>query len=380
MKKAVVLGMILLALSCMAYAEGVTVGFDFGRTQFVVAQAAMGSGAFSGTPTDLYQGWVPGSGTFPTIHRYDMQFAWSTDKVGINMTAYIGNGLMTTNWVNMYGTLKLMPDLFTMYIGRFEGDGWDHFRADSAHPIHDVDNSSVGRFSGWGIILDLMPKDMGFDAAVFVKTLDPTSTTPVGGNQLLADQMHNYGVAASYTVPNMVKLTAGSTTFSTAPFADRNVFGRVELLMVPNLTLWDDFWYAGFDQPVTYTKYSDELALQYKMDALTIVFAGFYQANAGGTILGVAFPAGQIAGSDVTILKFYPEVYYNLGAFTVGLYFGYQSITSSALSNGVGIMDLEPYIKINDFNLRISFHYFNATQGSDALGGWEIPIIIDWGF
>ena len=35
MKKAVVLGMILLALGTFAYADGgVTVGMDFGRTQF----------------------------------------------------------------------------------------------------------------------------------------------------------------------------------------------------------------------------------------------------------------------------------------------------------------------------------------------------------
>jgi len=69
MKKAVVLGMILLVLGCMAYADGgVTVGMDFGRSQFVLAQGSSASGA------PITEGWAPLSGTFPTVQR----MTWSS--------------------------------------------------------------------------------------------------------------------------------------------------------------------------------------------------------------------------------------------------------------------------------------------------------------
>ncbi|MGA2642819.1 MAG: hypothetical protein ABSG21_18160 [Spirochaetia bacterium] len=368
MKKAVVLGMILLALGCMAYADGVTVGFDFGRAQFVLAQANSTT-----LPTDTMQGWSPLSGTFPNTQRYDMQFAWTNDHVGINMTAYtepygqminkIAQSGIGIDWVNMYATFKLMPDMFSAYLGRFQGDGWDHFRMDSDHPIHDVDNSSVGRFNGWGMILDLMPKDSGFDAAVFLKTLDPTLNGANGGDTTLANQASQYDFAASYTVPDLVKFTAGSTTFGYWPTPQRNVFGRVQVLMVPNLTLWDDFWYRGFDVSPSLTIYSDELAATYNMKPITIVFAGFFQGD-------------NTSGTSVTTWTLYPEVYYNMGAFTLGLYAGLTGNSTSG--SGIGYQ-VEPYVKLNDFGIRVSVHYIgNSASGSNST--WEIPVIVDYGF
>jgi len=302
--------------------------------------------------------------------------------MGINLTGYmepyaqmiVNPGLngIGIDWVNMYGTLKLVPDMFTAYIGRFQGDGWDHFRMDSDHPIHDVDNNSVGRFSGWGMILDVMPKDSGFDGAVFLKTVDPTIAGANGGNITLANQASNYAFAASYTVPNLVKITGGSTTFGTYPTPQRNVFGRVQVFMVPNLTLWDDLWYRGFDiTPSGITIISDELAATYKMDALTLVFAGFYQSTSNGN-------------TTISDFKLYPEVYYNMGMITLGLYAGYEMDMVTNVSNNGSIIDVEPYVKLNDFGLRVSVHYQSKTTvvGGNAttVGTWEIPVIIDWGF
>ena len=130
------------------------------------------------------QGWVGPTGQFPTGQRLDMQFAWSNDHTAINITDYVTNGgNRRSQIVNAYGTLKFVPDMFTVYIGEFNGDGWDHFRLDSAHPIHDVNNNNVGRFSGWGAILDVAPKDTGFEAAVFAKLGDPSTT---GRSSMLA--------------------------------------------------------------------------------------------------------------------------------------------------------------------------------------------------
>jgi len=329
-----------------------------------------------------------------------MEFAWSNDHVGINMTAYTqpfmqmltqqkGNNLagIGIDWVNMYGTLKLVPDMFTTYLGRFEGDGWDHFRLDSDHPIHDMDNNSIGRFVGWGMILDLMPKDSGFDGAVFLKTADPTSVAlQTAVNQYtFAQSATDWEIAGSYTVPNTVKISAGSTTFSTYSSyyagSERNVFGRVELLMVPNLSLWDQTYFAGFDvHPKTMTIYSSELGLDYNMKPVQFILAAFFGQNAtdGGADFGTSATSLFVlnGGKNYTNWSLYPEIIYNMGAMSLGLYGG---IGGNNISGSGIAYQVEPYVKLNDFGLRISFHYL-GNSASGSLSTWEIPIIVDWGF
>jgi hypothetical protein len=394
MKKSVVLGMILLALGVMAYADGVTVGLDFGRSQFNIASGSSASGA------PINQGWVGPAGLFPTGQRLDMQFAWSNDKVGINITDYVTNGGSAADTiVNAYGTLKFVPDLFTVYIGEFNGDGWDHFRYDTAHPINDTNNNNVGRFGGWGAILDVMPKDSGFEVALFAKLRDPTST----GTQTIQEALSQYNVAASYTVPNTVKIGVGSTTFANAPysneaaddlaaqiaallknpaltpaelaalaapgFSERNIFGFVQILMVPNLTAWDNIYYAGFDAPSKTTIVSNLLGLSYDMKPLTLILAGYFGKNA---ITGTP----DYSGADYTSWAVQPEVIYNMGAMSLGLYASVAGISTS----GSGIAyTVEPYVKINDFGTRISFRY-SGNSASGSISTWEIPVLIDWGF
>jgi hypothetical protein len=367
MKKAVVLGMILLALGCMAYADGVTVGLDFGRTQFNLASNTGVANA------STYQGWVGPTLQFPTGQRIDFQFAWSNDHTGFNITYYMMNSNLTPTAkdafgnlygiVNAYGTLKFIPDMFTAYIGEFNGDGWDHFRWDSAHPIHDTDNSSIGRFSGWGAILDLMPKDTGFEAALFMKTADPTIAFQAADT--IMSVVNQYGFAASYTIPNLVKVQAGSTIFGTppTPVDNRNIFAGVQLLMIPNLTAFDSFWYAGFDKATAQTIYSDELAFSYDMKPLTIIFAGYF----GGS---------NATGTSINTWSLAPEVIYNLGAFSLGLY---ANIASSTAASAPITYQVEPYVKLNDFGVRISVMYAGSTL-SGAVSSWEIPVLIDWGF
>lgn len=386
MKKAVVLGMILLALGTFAYADGgATVGMDFGRTQFNIANGQTGSGA----NTAINQGWTGPEGLFPTGERIDFQFAWSNQYTGINATFYIGNGYGTPAAgypnlfvQNLYGTLKLVPDMFTAYIGEFQGDGWDHFRLDSNHPIHDVNNSNVGRFGGWGAILDLMPKDTGFELAVFAKLAAPTATTSYL-DYTIQQQLTNYAVAASYTMPNLVKVMAGTNTFATfsgkGGSSERNVFASVQLLMIPNLTLWDEFYIAGFDiDPNPYTIYSDELAAQYVMDKLTIVLAAFFGGNSAGG--SPDYPGAKslrfLSGGDYTAWAVSPEVYYNVGVATVGLY---GNVAGTSISNSGIAYAVEPYVKLNNFGLRLSFLY-SGSSATGAISTWEVPVLIDWGF
>ena len=385
MKKAVVLGMILLALGVMAYADGVTVGMDFGRTQFNVASNNGQSGA------DIMQGWTGPTNQFPLGQRLDFQFAWSNDHTGLNFTYYLMNawGLPPTvkdqagnlmGIVNAYGTLKFIPDMFSVYIGEFRGDGWDHFRLDSAHPIHDVDNNSVGRFAGWGAIFDVAPKGSGFEAAMFARLPDPTTQT-YATLQTISEATSQYDFAAQYTVPNTVTIGAGSTTFAFAPSSERNVFVQGQLLMVPNLTIFDNFYYAGFDaRPKKLTIFSDELAFSYDMKPLTIIFAGFFGGNSSGGSpdYGTALTSLYVANGNknYTGWALDPEVIYNMGAVSLGLYASISGVSVSG--SGIGYQ-VEPYVKLNDFGCRISFLYAGSTL-SGTKATWEIPVEIDWGF
>jgi hypothetical protein len=351
MKKAVVLGMILLALGTLAYADA-SIGFGWGRTTFTVA-------ANSGE--QILSGW--GINDFPSAPRENLDIAWSGDHTAFHLTGYLDGTVLS--WVGIYGTLKLMPDMFSVMIGRFDNDGWDAFRKTSPHPIRDVNNNNVGRFNGYGVIFDLAPKDSGFEAAVMYKTGDPTTGALIGGTERIMQTLNNTNVGASYTVPNTVKIVAGSQTEGTLYTPNRNIFARVELLMVPNLTAWADVRYAGFDaQPDAVSNINAELAGAYDMKPLTIVLAAVFGSN-------------DVAGTSVTSFGVVPEVYYNMGAFTVGVYGNVMVGDSSAISDTMS-WAVEPYVKLNDFNTRISV---NITKASDkGQPNWEIPIMIDWGF
>jgi len=356
MKKAVVLGMILLALGTLAYAEGATVGFGFGRTTFTVAQGFSGTGA----PVDIMQGW--GISDWPPSTRQNLDLAWSGDHTAFKVTGYLEGTVIS--WVNIYGTLKLMPDMFSVMIGRFDGDGFDAFRKTSPHPLRDVNNGNVGRFSGWGIIADVAPKDSGFEAAVMYRTEDPTGAAVDGAPGIAANVASNVNLGASYTVPNLLKVAIGSDKDTLWPAPGRNIFGRVEILMVPNLTLWADVAYSGLDLPSPApTVIAAELAAGYDMKPLTIAFAGKF-TSANNTV------------TTVNVWEVYPEVYYNLGAFTLGLY---AAVSGSDVANsGIGYA-VEPYVVLNDFNLRVSFMYAGSTA-TGAISEWRIPVIINWGF
>jgi hypothetical protein len=352
MKKAVVLGMILLALGTLAYADA-SIGFGWGRTTFSIASGSSVSGS------DIYSGF--GGGTWPPAPRENLDIAYSGDNTAFHFTGYLDGTVLS--WVGIYGTLKLMPDMFSVLIGRFDNDGWDDFRKTSPHPLRDVHNGNVGRFSGYGVIGVLAPKDSGFEAAVMYKTGDPTTGSSIN---TISGVAKNTNVGASYTVPNTVKVVVGSTTGALDPLpVDRNIFGRVEVLMVPNLTLWADVKYDGFDFTPAVSNISAELAAAYDMKPLTIVFVGLYSSV-------------DVAGTKINAWGVVPEVYYNMGAFTLGLY---ANVSGTDVANSGIAYSVEPYVKLNDFNLRVSVMYSGTTAAAPLnISTWEIPVVIDWGF
>lgn len=348
MKKALIALLALACLSALSYADGVTVGMDFGRSQFILASGS------SVANSDILQGWANGTNTtWPNGQRMDIQLAWSSDHAAVNMTGYVMNS-SAIDFVNTYGTLKVVPDMAKIMVGRFQGDGFDAFRHDSPHPIHDMNQGNVGRFGGWGIIADVAPKDSGFEAALGIMAPKPDSAIQVP----IADAVGNYDFAASYTVPNLVKISAGTTMFNQHVYPvdatpSRAIFAAVDLLAVPNLTLWNEFYYMGIDQNPAPTIFGNELAAQYVADKLTAVIAVLYASNT---------PNGS--STTASALGVYPEVYYNLGMLTVGIYGGYSMVMLTNVTNNGSVIDVEPYIVLNDFGVRLSFHSTRTTATS----------------
>jgi len=358
MKKLLVVLLALTCLSALAFADA-SIGFGFGRTQFSVASSDSVAGS------DIMQGWSGNGNSWPPLPRENLDIAYSSDHAGFHFTGYLNGDVLT--WMGIYGSLKLMPDMVTLLIGRFDNDGWDNFRISSPHPIRDVNNNNVGRFNGWGVIIDVAPKDSGFDAAVMYRTDDPMVTP----QDTLSRTMINTLVAASYTLPGLLKVTAGST-IGTGPIGagavvlgapNRNIFGRAQLLMIPNLTLWADVRYDGFDQTPAVSNINAEVAAAYDMKPLTIVVAATYGSN-------------DILGTKVNDWAVYPEAYFNMGALTLGLFAGFGG---TDIANSGIVIQVEPYIVLNDFNLRVSFDYKTSTA-TGAISTWEVPVLITWGF
>ena len=65
-----------------------------------------------------------------------------------------------------------------------------------------------------------------------------------------------------------------------------------------------------------------------------------------------------------------------MGMLSLGLY---ANVGGSSVANSGIAYEVEPYIKLNDFGLRVSFDYKSSTA-SGALSMWAIPVLIDWGF
>jgi len=354
MKKLLVVLLALTCLSALAFADA-SIGFGFGRTQFSLASSSSATGA------DIVQGFAGNGDSWPPAPRENLDVAYSSDHAAFHFTAYLDGTVLT--WPGLYGTLKLIPDMFSLLIGRFDNDGWDTFRMTSPHPIRDVNNANVGRFNGWGAILDVAPKDSGFEAAVMYKTGDPTA--PGASQDTLSRTMVNTSIAASYTLPGMLKITAGSQ--NTALYTPaRNIFGRVQVLMIPNLTLWVDARYDGFDLTPAVSNINAELAAAYDMKPLTIVLAALYGSN-------------DVLGTKVSAWAVYPEVYYNMGGLTLGLY---AAVMGTDIANSTIGYEVEPYIVLNDFNLRVSFNYVSPIGNTavTTITRWEVPVLITWGF
>jgi len=361
MKKAVLLIAALLMVGSLAFAAP---GFGiWGRTEFQLA------GGMEGDDT-IYQGWGP---TWSSIGpRMGIHTTYSNDKMEFKTTFYFNGAIWQaqTGWpsdafveiVNMYGTLKFVPDLFSMIVGKVDGDGFDTYRKNTAHPTADMHNANVGRMRGWGLIFVIAPADTGFDAALQLRTPPPDNNGRYAYD--IEEQVKNISLAASYKVEDLIKISAGYVNYgdagdayasvATPDNANKNIFARVELLMVPDLTLWVDARFFGFETDVFNMEYL--LYAGYKMDALALYL---------GVGLGVADP--DILGLRATL-----EVTYNLGFLTLGAVLVY--VDGNLDVDGMD-MSIRVYGLLNDFAVRLAFEYNMIDMGgAGETSSWSIPL------
>src|SRR4030042_6772196 len=106
MKKAILLIAALLLVGSMAYAAP-SFGI-WGRTVFVLAGQTANN-------TQIYQGWGPnwmGSG-----QRMGLHATFTNDKIEFKFTFYMNQTTIAPS--NLYGTVKFIPDLLSLYVGQY---------------------------------------------------------------------------------------------------------------------------------------------------------------------------------------------------------------------------------------------------------------------
>jgi len=356
MKKAVLILAVLVVFSTLAFASpNVSFGI-WGRTLFVAAQGTSAGG-------DITQIWGPdwAAGGGPT-ERIDLTFISDAAEFAFRFNNNNGNW-WEQSLDNMFGTLKFIPDLLTVRIGKFTGDGFDLYRKNTPRDVH---NDNIGRMNGYGILFTTAPKDTNFDATVWYMT--PSIEAPA---LKATDNLARTGFAASYTLPNLLKFAAGTLTDGGDIDVNlhRNVFARVEFLMVPNLKAFADVYVVGLFEkeaisPIT--GISAFAAADYSMDALALALA-----------IQVKLPMPKAGGNFDTSMTIWPEVMYNLGDVTVGV-----DATVGVALYGSGAdpligVNVTPSAKLNKFNTTFGLSLdFSSAPASNVT--WKLPITVDF--
>lgn len=355
MKKAVLILTVLVLFSTLAFAmPNVGVGL-WGRTQFQLA------GGASGTDTQIYQGWGPAPGTDGWNPMYGMEWWFMSETLDFNFKIKIRDTWMENQ--NMFATLKVLPDLLTVRFGKWTGDGMDTYRRAD---VTDDQNGNTGRMGGNGIWLTVAPKDTNFSATVFYQT--PSFSTWTKRTVMQNAQLTE--LCAAYTLPDLLKITAGTQTNgdTAGPGGNlvRSVFGRVDLLMVKGLSCFLDVSYDGLEPEAdnNATNLNVMLDAYYTMDALTFwVVPKLKMAT-------VKTPASSVMGYNVRA-----GVNYNLGDVTPALEL---KLTDDDMANTTMVIHVAPSIQFNKFSTNLSVQ-IDYTMPSGALS-WSVPVYVDCSF
>jgi len=351
MKKAILLIAALLLVGSMAFAAP-SFGI-WGRNVFILAgQTANNS--------QIYQGWGPnwmGNG-----QRMGLHATFVNDKIEFKFTFYMNQTTISPS--NLYGTVKFIPDLLSLYVGQYNADGWDNFRQNTYNPNSDLDNSNIGRVDGTAIILDIAPKDSGIEIAGVLKTPAPNSGYS-GWNwwpgYTIENQLANMGIMGAFTLPDVLKVQAGfiqapGQAVSGTSTGQANVFARVYLLMVDGLKLFIDGRVYGFETANSLME-STLLGVSFKADALGIYLGAKLALPLSGQFTYLNYQANL-------------EVAYDLGPVTAGLIGILQDTNTETDGLNIGV---RPYVAFDDFGVRLAVEiHYDTTAGAGLT--WTVPV------
>jgi hypothetical protein len=387
MKKIVLLLVALVLFSSVVYAD-VGVGI-WGRTVFTLVYGTVPE-EDSGLDMLIFQGWGPdwGGAGGPQM---GIAVWWTSDLMEYHFKYKYNNvdaaGAMIPE---AWGIIKILPAYgVTLQLGYREEQ--NDFRETTATTFRDMNSADCGRMNRWGAVIMIEPPDMGLKVAIQYR--DSLTDYPIQYDLL------NTGIAMSYTVPEMVKITVGSMTEGPAwtdnvfPNNQRNIFGRIHLLMVPDLTCWLLVKYTGLEPA------SDEVeAVDTTGDGTGDTLPGTSDETAIDVLLGVKYVMGDFSiASGINFTQTTPkgddpiarsdihaniDPAYNLGKMGVGAVIGMKmQMDDDGVDEDLGIY-FEPYVKIPDFNMNIAF---KLSVGEDLNPdtsdiSWSLPIQVDFSF
>jgi len=389
MKKAVLLIAALLMIGSMAFAATPSFGI-WGRTLFTLAGGTSRTGF-----EDIYQGIGPnwdGLGT-----RLGLHTEFTTDKLGFKIVVYF-NGAATNipsetyggnqniNVMSLFGTLKFVPDLLTVYVGLNNGDGWDFFRYENANVSNNINNDNCGRLNGWGLLVEVAPKDSGLTIVGQWKLPPPGGfdywggvAPPYSSTLTIQETMKNFNLGASYQIPDLMKIVLAYVTLPSSTVTiwsnaganpegvindggiaptdepDHNILARFHLQMIPDMTLIPEIRVWGFNVGDD-INFKTQLVAAYALGDLWIGLGAWF-----GMVAEVGNYGINLEGK------------YNLGPVTValGVNFGDRDMDADT---GMSLK-IMPWVLINDFNCRIAFEYYiHDFETSDEDNWWAIPI------
>jgi hypothetical protein len=408
MKKIVLLLAALVLISSLAYAD-VGVGI-WGRTVFILAH---GSNPAEGDDAVVYQGWGPdwGGAGGPQM---GIAVWWTSDLMEYHFKyKYNNNDAGGAMIPEAWGLLKILPAYgLTVQLGYREEQ--NDFRETTPTTFHDMNAVNCGRMNGYSAVVMVEPPDMGLKVGLQwrmplgINIPDPADLDPSDGiDQLTIDMplqynIYNIGIGVSYTVPDMVKITVGSMVDNEAwqgdsdvlfPNQTRNIFGRIHLLMVPDLTLWLLAKYTGLEPESVDAEMVDlngdgvdDLAGPSNDNTVIELLLGAKYVMGDFSIAsGIDFKMTTPKADDsISVSDIHANIdpAYNLGNMVVGAVIGMMmQMDDDDVDEGVGLY-LEPYVKIPDFNMTIAFKYaMNNDLNPDTDDySWSIPVQVDFSF
>jgi hypothetical protein len=394
MKKIVVLLVALVLISSLAYAD-VGVGI-WGRTVFILAY---GSDVPDGVDSRVWQGWGPdwGGAGGPQM---GIAVWWTSDLMEYHFKYKYNNNEVAGSMIpEAWGLLKILPAYgLTVQLGYREEQ--NDFRETTPTTFHDMNAVDCGRMNGWSAIVMVEPPDMGLKVGLQWRM-------PIGGPDYpIQYNIYNVGIGASYTVPDMVKITVGSMVDAPAwegdatalfPSQTRNIFGRIHLLMVPDLTLWLLAKYTGIEPSSVDAEAIDvdgdgvdETLVFNDNSVIEILLGAKYVMGDFSIASGIDYKMTTPKDDDneatdeiaVSMIEANIDPAYNLGTMVVGAVIGMtMEMDDDDNDESVGLY-IEPYVKIPDFNMNIAFKYgMNADHDPDTDDfTWSLPIQVDFSF